>query len=279
VHFLEEDLEGNGFNWHKILSDNLTQEILNYKATKSKGQPTTFYMSAYIMDAINYVTHFPLMNWSWNISCPEPIHKYHSTLWEENAKDPFYEVCHFIIIPMDRIFFGCEPPRISDAITENLKAITDWFIEENFSYIRVYGCSIPPHTLPKFLPDRLVCKEVSHQLVKGGVGLELKATQKKSWPSFPVHIGKFSLLNLGHSKVEVDSLEEVKLVDIEHKMYDPYQLISRHFIHCNLKAYEHETSIYDDVFKEVKSYEEVLNKVQAMPPDSHTRFASFHRHR
>jgi hypothetical protein len=133
-------------------------------------------MSAYIMDAICYVTPFPLMNWSWNISCLEPIHKYHSTLWEENVKDAFYEVCHFIIIPMHKIFFGCEPPRISDAITENLKADVDWFIEENFSYIRVYGCSIPPHALPKFLLDRLVCREVAHKIVKGGVGLELKAT-------------------------------------------------------------------------------------------------------
>jgi hypothetical protein len=70
VPFLEEASEGNAFNWHKILSDNLTQEISNYKSTKSKGQPTTFYMSTYIMDAICYVTHFPLMNWSWNISCP-----------------------------------------------------------------------------------------------------------------------------------------------------------------------------------------------------------------
>jgi hypothetical protein len=189
-------------------------------------------------------------------------------LWEENDKDAFYEVFHFIIITMHKIFFGCEPPCIFDAITENLKAIADWFIEENFSYIKVYSCSIPPHALLKFLPDRFVCREVAHQIVKGGIGLELKAAQKKSWLTFPVHIGKFSLLNLGHSKVEAESLEEVKLVDIDHRKYDPYNVISRHFIHCNLKAYEHETSIYDDVFKDVKSYEEVMNRVQAMPPDS-----------
>jgi hypothetical protein len=279
VPFLEEASEGNGFNWHKKISDNLTQEILNYKVAKSKGQPVAFYMSAYIMDAICYVTPFPLMNWSWGISCPEPIHKYHLALWEENAKDTFYEVCHFVIIPMHRMFFGCEPPRISDAITESLKVVVDWFIEENVSYIRIYGCSIPPHALPKFLPDKLVCREVAHQIVKGDVGLELKAAQKKSWPSFLVDIGKYSLLTLGHSKVEDESLEEVKLVYIEHKKYDPYQVISRHFIHCNLKAYEHEASIYDDIVKDVKSYEEVLNRVQAMTPDSQTRFASFESHR
>jgi hypothetical protein len=275
VPFLEEASEGYAFNWSKILSNNLTQEISNYNAMKSKGQSMAFYMSAYIMNAICYVTHFPLMNWSWNISCPEPIHEYHSSLWEENAKDAFYEICHFVIISMHKIFFRCEPPCISNTVTENLKAIADWFIDEKFSYIRVYGCSTPPHALPKFLPDILVCREVAHQIVKGGIGLELKEAQKKSWPTFPVHVGRFSLLNLGHSKVQAESLEEVKLVDIEHRKHDPYQLISKHLMHCNLKAYEHETSVYDDIFKEVKSYEEVLNRVQALPPDSQIGFASF----
>jgi hypothetical protein len=33
----------------------------------------------------------------------EPVHKYHSSLWEENAKNIFYEVCHYVIIPLHRI--------------------------------------------------------------------------------------------------------------------------------------------------------------------------------
>jgi hypothetical protein len=38
----------------------------------------------------------------------------------------------------------------------NLGKIVEWFIEENFSYIRVFGSSVPPHALPRFLPDWLV---------------------------------------------------------------------------------------------------------------------------
>jgi hypothetical protein len=34
-----------------------------------------------------------------------------------------------------------------------------------------------------------------------------------------------------------------------------------------MKAYEHEKYVYDDIFKEVKTYEEVLNRVQALSPD------------
>jgi hypothetical protein len=137
----------------------------------------------------------------------------------------------------------------------------------------------PPHALPKFLPDRLVCREVAHQIVKGGIGIELKAAQKKSWPIFPVHIGKFSLLNLGHSRVEAEALEEIKLVNIEYKRHDPYQLVNKHLIHCNMKAYEHEESPWDDVFKGTKSYKEVLERVQTLSSDLQVSFRTFQKHR
>jgi hypothetical protein len=276
---LEEVSEGHSFNWHKILSDNITTEVTNYKAARAKGQPVAFYMSAYIMDAICFRTPFPLMSWSWNPSCTEPIHKYHSTLWEDHAKDSFYEICHFVIIPLHKILFGLEPPRISQAIIENLKTVADWFIEEHFSYVRVFGCAIPPHALPKILPDRLICREVAYQLVNGGIGIELKAQQKKSWPYFPVYLGKFALLNFGHSKVEAEALSEINLVDIEHRKHDPYQIIYKHVAQCGLKAYEHEESFYDDIFRNVQSYDEVRSKVQTLSPDAQVGFASFQRNR
>jgi hypothetical protein len=86
------------------------------------------------------------------------------SLWEENVKDSFYEICHFVVIPVHQMLYGCAPPHISESIIGNLKAIVDWFIEESFSYVRVFRCSIPPHALLKFLPDRLVCREVAYQI-------------------------------------------------------------------------------------------------------------------
>jgi hypothetical protein len=276
---LEEVSEGRSFNWHKIMSDNIASEVKKYQTARSKGQIVAFYMSAYIIDAICFRTPFPLMNWSWDPSCAEPVHEYHSALWEDNAKDHFYEICHYITIPLHRIFFGCEPPRISHTVMENIKTVADLFIEEHFSYIRVFGCAIPPHALPKILPDRLICREIAYQLVKGGIGIELKAQNKKSWPQFPVYIGKFTLLNFAHSKVEAESLDEIKLVDIEHRKHDPYQIVSKHVAQCGLKTYEHEDSFYDDMFRNVKSYEEVQSRVQTLSPDAQVGFVSFQRNR
>ena len=69
------------------------------------------------------------------------------------------------------------------------------------------------------------------------------------------------------------------MINIEHRKHDPYHLVNKHLIHCGLKTYEHERSAYDDMFKEVKTYEEVLNRVWALPPDLHTHFMIFQSHR
>jgi hypothetical protein len=175
VSIMYEVAEGFSFNWAKILSDSLAKEITKYQTLKAKGRPAPFYMSAYLMDAICFMTHFPLMGWSWTPISAKPIHIYHSKLWKDKAKDFFYEICNYVVVSMHVAIYGCPPPRISKKIVTNLGKIKDWYIEENFSYIMVFGCSVPPHALPKFLPDRLVCHEVAHQTVLGGINTELKA--------------------------------------------------------------------------------------------------------
>jgi hypothetical protein len=159
---------------------------MEYQTARSNGQLVAFYMLAYIMDIIFFMTPFPLMNWSWNPTCTEPIHEYHSKLWEENAKYSSYEICHFVVISVHQILYGCAPPCISESVIGNLKAVVDWFIEDNFSYIRVFRCFIPPHALSKFLPDRMVCREVAHQIITGGIEIEWKRAQKHFWPVFPI---------------------------------------------------------------------------------------------
>jgi len=133
VPLIHEAVEGFSFNWDKILSDNLSKEVTEYQNAKSKGQPVAFYMSAYIMDAICFMTPFPLMNLNWNPTSNKPIHEYYSKLWEENAKDSFYEICHFVVIPVHQMFYGYEPPHISQSFMESLKGFVEWFIEENVS--------------------------------------------------------------------------------------------------------------------------------------------------
>jgi hypothetical protein len=87
------------------------------------------------------------------------------------------------------------------------------------------------------------------------------------------------LLNLGHSKVEATTLEDIKLVYLELRKHDPYQIVGNHLAYCNMKTYEHEDSPCDDIFKGARAYEEILERVQALPPNLQTSFISFHKHK
>jgi len=56
-------------DWAQILSDNLALAIWNYqsKITPSQRIYPPFFLAAYVMDAIYFVSRFPLMGWKWNI--------------------------------------------------------------------------------------------------------------------------------------------------------------------------------------------------------------------
>jgi hypothetical protein len=64
VPLMHKVAEGYSFKWGKILSDNLVSEVAEYQIAKLKGWLGYFYMSAYIMDVVCYMTPFPLMSWS-----------------------------------------------------------------------------------------------------------------------------------------------------------------------------------------------------------------------
>jgi len=88
----------------------------------------------------------------------------------------------------------------------------------------------------------------------------------------------FSLLYFGHSKVEVAALEDFKMADIEFKRHNPQKIMENHLAQYNLKKYVHEISSHDDIFRGVRPYEEVLNRVQTMSPYQQASFISFQRH-
>jgi hypothetical protein len=67
----------------------------------------------------------------------------------------------------------------------------------------------------------------------------------------------FSLLDFGHSKVEVVALEDVKLVDIEFKRHDPHRIVENHLALFKIKRYVHDNSLYDEIFRGVRYYKEV----------------------
>jgi hypothetical protein len=271
--------EGCSFDWVKMLSDSLTSRVTEYRAQKESGKIASFFMSAYIMDVVCFLTPFPLMSWSWTPAEDEPIHVYHAKLWENKAVDFVYEIFNWVMVPLHVTIFGHPPPRISDNIVTNLSSIADWYVEAEFSYLRIFGASVPPHALPLFIPDKLACREVARQTVTGGISKELKGYSKKVWPPFPVHLNSYSLLDFGHAKAEAAALEDLNLVLIEYKKHDPQRVMSNHLASCGLKRFEHENSPSDDIFWGARSYAEILARIQTLAPEERADVLKFQEHR
>jgi len=89
IHTIDE---GCSFNWDTLLSDSLTSRITKYRMQRENGKVASFFMSTYIMDVVCFMMPFPLMRWSWTPSEAEPIHVYHSKLWEDKATEFIYKI-------------------------------------------------------------------------------------------------------------------------------------------------------------------------------------------
>jgi hypothetical protein len=105
-----------------------------------------------------------------------------------------------------------------------------------------------------------------------GINKELKSSQKKVWPTFPFHVGMFTLLYFGHSKVEDATLEDFKLFDIEFKKHDPHKIVEKHLAQFNMKQYIHENSPYDEMFRGE------FPLFQTLYPDQQVGFLNFQKY-
>jgi hypothetical protein len=123
-------------------------------------------MSGYLIDAVCAKTPFPMMCWNWSIS-HDPIHVYCSKLWAINFKNYFYEICDNFMSPLYILLKNQTTPRFTQEAMDAIKEIGDWFLDEEFSYIRIYGCEGAPHILPRYVPNRLALREITYQTMVG----------------------------------------------------------------------------------------------------------------
>ena len=63
------------------------------------------------------------------------------------------------------MIFNKKAPRVSKEANVDMLPIARWFVEEKFTYIRVFESSSFPHVLPYYVLDKLLANEIAYQLV------------------------------------------------------------------------------------------------------------------
>ena len=157
-------VNSHNMNWATILSNNLATIITEYRQKRASSLENLppFYFSAFIMDTVCFCTVFLTMGWKWTLQDPYPIHLSHKKIWEFHYIPHFCKIFHCIIFPVHQIIFNKKAPRLSQEATIDLLVVRKYFIEEWFTYIRVFGSTADPHVLPLYVPDKLLEREIAH---------------------------------------------------------------------------------------------------------------------
>jgi len=120
------------------------------------------------MDAICYVSKFPLMGGKWTIQNPLPIHIYHKELWDSKFIPYFYMICHGIMLPLHKMLYNRDASRFPPEAEVDILPVGRWFGEEFFTYVRVFGSIASPHVLPLYVLDKLLAQQIAYQTYRVG---------------------------------------------------------------------------------------------------------------
>jgi hypothetical protein len=107
-----------------------------------------------------------------------------------------YSYCEFVdqfVYPVSCLLMRSPPPRISTEIQKALQLskkykIGDWYLYEDHTVIRVYGCELCPYRLPKYVPMRLFALEYYRQLIQSDL-THFPQLQKESPPQVQTPVG------------------------------------------------------------------------------------------
>ena len=123
------------------------------------------------------------------------------------------------------------------------------FGEEWFTYIRVFGSTVPPHVLPLYVPNKLLAREIAYQTCsKGGLTKDLKDKKKAIWPQFPITFGAFSLFDVGHAFGEVENVTCLQLFKFPARPFDPNDVPQEFTTNIKIRVFSGKKDLFDDLF-------------------------------
>jgi len=180
-----------------------------------------------------------------------------------------------------QILYDEDPPRCSPEAQIDIIPIARWFDKECFTYIRVFGSTVPPHFLPLYIPEKLLAREIAYQTCsEGGLTKELKDKKKGIWPQFPVACGAFSLFDVGHAFAEVENVTSLQLFKFLARPFDPNEVAQNFTTNVKIKMFVGKKDLFDDLFQNKSSLQEILREAQTrLSPDDFQRFKVYREKR
>jgi hypothetical protein len=117
---------------------------------------------------------------------------------------------------------------------QQLDNFQEWYNEKYYNYIRMYGATIYPHLLPKFVPNRLVLREITYQTILHGFNASLIKDKLKNFIHYSLLIRNYSIINSTFSIMESQAILEYRFTKGIFKRHDPKGMIGKHVIQLGI---------------------------------------------
>lgn len=87
----------------------------------------------------------------------------------EQKEYSYKQFIEMLVHPVLSVLSRRSEPRMSEEIRKFLQLsnqvqIGDWYLYQNYTELKIFGCEIPPYKLPKFLPMRIFALEYIKQM-------------------------------------------------------------------------------------------------------------------
>ena len=161
------------------------------------------------------------------------------------------------MLPIYYAIFYKPTPRIYEEAQIDLIVVGNWFEEDKFTYIRVYGSLSRAHVLPLYVPDKLLARELAYRITTTGTSKTLRTSKKQSWPIFPLRCGVYTLHDYKHAEKEAGKINMLNLATISNRHFDPRKVTYNVLEQAKLTKFDHEKDEFDDLFSSAESLSQV----------------------
>ena len=87
-----------------------------------------------------------------------------------------------------------------------IEEYADYYLAEDGLYFKMFGSSIAPSLLPKYVTDYIVHKEAIRQVFLDGIGSFLFEHKKAAYPSLPFRLGSYKFTRVKKAEEFVEKL-------------------------------------------------------------------------
>jgi hypothetical protein len=180
-------------------------------------------------------------------------------------KRAYASICDKFLAPLFNLIFHIECPRITEEAKGILKYIGNWYLQEKFTYFRIYGVVASPHLLPIYVPNKLVLSEIAYQtILQGFNSLLVKDVKKKLFIPYNFYVGyykNFQILIMLSKKGNL--MLEFIFQQGQFRRHDPQGLVPKY---CNYISwpwhYTHEICDDELIYQDIDSWNEVEGRLK-----------------